>query len=138
MKKLILLLVILAAASATVPALRERVEPRVGPVWDYGIRRTGSVLRKGLDPLHRWYVHQELRGIARELRERELSHQPLPSPGQFGQFMAREHVGGHSGFDPWGVPYFMVLRRDSILIGSAGPDKRRGTGDDLYAGVPRR
>lgn len=34
--------------------------------------------------------------------------------------------------DPWGTPYFFhQLAKDHMEIFSAGPDRRRGTGDDL-------
>jgi len=136
-RRLILLLVIFAGATASVPELRERVGPRVFPVWDYVVARIGPLVNRALRPAYRWAAKSEASGIARELRQREASGHRLPSPNELPGFIERNRFTLKRGLDPWGTPYFMVVRRDSIFVGSAGPDGIRGTEDDIIAGVAR-
>ncbi|HEX6939970.1 MAG TPA: hypothetical protein VF158_11200 [Longimicrobiales bacterium] len=138
MKKLVLLLLIFAAASATVPSLRERVEPRVVPVWDSGLRRLDPVIQWALTPMHRWAAEHEARAIARMVRMHATSSRQFPRPGEFPAYLRREWRGARRGLDPWGTPYFLIVDPDSITVGSAGRDKERGTEDDVLATIPRR
>lgn len=134
LKKALLLLIIFAGASASVPALRERVKPRVQPVWSYVAREAGTAF----EPVLRWSAEQEAQGIARDLRRREAAFLRIPQPGELQEFLARQHYSPRRGIDPWGTPYALILKDDSILIVSAGPDRRRGTPDDMRQGVPRK
>lgn len=137
MKKLIFLLLFIAGVSASVPPIRERVAPRVRPVREYLVREVGPPLRRGIDPVLRWSAVQETRRIARELRQRELSFLPMPAARDFTTFLERQHYGS-DGLDPWETPYSMLIRRDSIFVISAGPDRERNTADDIREGVSRR
>lgn len=137
-KKLILLLVIFAGASATVPALRQRVEPRVVPVWDAGLRWVGPAVHKVVDPAFRWSARNEARQIARTLRQAELSYVALPDPKEFQRYLERRYRGGREGLDPWDRPYYLIVTPDSIVVGSAGPDTTRATADDVRVSVGRR
>lgn len=138
MKRLILLLLIFAGASATIPQLREQVEPRVLPVWDYGLRQIEPAMRRALEPAYRWSAENEARGIARSLRQRALGLQPLPSPRELQSFIEKHRLAGQDGLDPWGSQYYLIARRDSIIVGSPGPDRQRGTEDDIQVSVGRR
>lgn len=137
-KKLILLLVVFAVASATVPALRERVEPRVVPVWDTGLRRLEPVIELAMVPVHRWLAQHEAQSIARMLHSRAGASDRLPLPSDFPDYLRRNWRGGKQGRDPWGNWYYLVVSRDSITVGSAGPDGERNTEDDIRASVGRR
>lgn len=137
-RKLILLLALFAGASATVPALRERVEPRVVPVWDSGLRRLEPVIEWAMVPVHRWAAQHEAQAIGRMLRSRAGASDRLPLPSEFPDYLRRNWRGGRQGKDPWGNWYYLVVTRDSITIGSAGPDQERDTEDDIRASVERR
>lgn len=138
MKRLFLLLLIFGGASATVPSLREQVEPRVVPVWDFGLRRIEPLVRRVLDPAYRWNAENEARSIARSLRQRSLGLQPLPNSREFQTFIERNRLAGRDGLDPWGSEYFLIVGRDSITVGSPGPDRERRTEDDILVSVGRR
>jgi general secretion pathway protein G len=43
----------------------------------------------------------------------------------------RELYSGFSGRDPWGSPYELRCFDEEIICTSAGPDRRRGTEDDI-------
>jgi hypothetical protein len=138
LKKLLLLILIFVGVATSVQPVRERVEPRFRPIRDYVVREVGPEIRRGIDPVYRWSAVQEMRQIARELRQRELSFLPLPQPREFQKFLERQHYGGKNGLDPWDTPYMLVLKRDSIVVISAGPDRERNTTDDIRVAVPRR
>jgi len=38
--------------------------------------------------------------------------------------------------DPWRTPYYYALTNGTVILLTHGPDRRRGTGDDLHAPVP--
>ena len=79
-KKLILLLVVFAVASATVPALRDRVEPRVVPVWDTGLLRLEPVIEMAMVPVHRRLAQHGAQSIARMLHSRADASDRLRCP----------------------------------------------------------
>jgi hypothetical protein len=81
---------------------------------------------------------QEMRVIARELRQRGLGFHPLPNPREFARFLDNQRYIPRGALDPWQTPYLLTVTRDSIVVGSAGPDQERGTGDDLRHAVSRR
>lgn len=137
-KKLFVLLLLFAAASATIPALRERVEPRVVPVWDSGLRRLDPVIDWAKVPIDRWAAQHEAEAIARMVRSRAQMSNSLPLPSEFKDYLRRNWRGGKQGLDPWGNWYYLVVTRDSITVGSAGPDGERNTEDDIRASVERR
>jgi hypothetical protein len=137
-KKLILWGLIFLGIGTSVPAVRERLAPRVTPARDYLVREVGPPLQRGLDPAYRWLAVQEMRRIGTELRRREMMLQALPSPREFQSFLAKQIYAQRAGLDPWGTPYSLQITRDSIVIISAGPDKERGTTDDIRESSPRR
>jgi hypothetical protein len=137
-KRLILWGLIFLGIGTSVPAVRERLAPRVAPARDYLVREVGPPLQRGFDPAYRWLTVQEMRRIGAELRRRELMLQQLPSPREFQSFLAKQIYVQRAGLDPWGTPYSLQITRDSIIILSAGPDKERGTADDIRESTARR
>ncbi len=138
MRKLLLWLLIFIGVSTTVPAVRERVAPRVVPIRDYLVREVGPPLRRGLAPIYRWLAQQEMREIGRELRRRGQSFHQLPQSRVYPRFLEKQRYIPRGALDPWETPYFLTVTRDSIIVGSAGPDQKRGTEDDLRHAVSRR
>lgn len=134
MKKLILVLVVVAAATGTVPQLRERVEPVVGPAIDTATRAASATMTLVANSIFRWTVQRELRLILDQLELHLAGGQRLPPPDEFPAFLRRNRMGG--SIDPWGGEYYLMLARDSIIVGSAGPDGEPGSEDDLRATMP--
>lgn len=110
----------------------------MAPVWEYLVREVGPAVKRGFVPFHRWLASQEMRTIALELRRRGLTFQTVPQPREFSKFLERHRYIQRGSLDPWGAPYTLTLTRDSIVVGSVGPDGERGTEDDLRQAVARR
>lgn len=137
MKKLFLVLVVLGGATLTVPELRAwarpHLEPAFGDVMDWWAERLHPVV----DPALRWSATNELRTVLRSLQETSQMGQPLPDPPRFHVYVMQKHLSGRGGNDPWGTPYYLVVTQDSLIGGSAGPDRKRGTADDVRVSVSR-
>lgn len=138
MKRLLFWILIFAGVASSVPPVRSRVALRVAPIRDYVVREVGPPLRRGLNPVYRWLAQQEMRVIARELRKRGLSFHPLPHPREFSRYLDKQRYIPRGANDPWKNAYFLTVTRDSIVVGSPGPDGERGTPDDLRYSVSRR
>jgi len=123
---------------SSIPEIRSRVAPRVAPVWEYLVREVRPAVELAFVPFQRWLAEHELRAIAIELRRRGLTFQSIPHPREFSKFLERSRFSSRGALDPWGTPYTLTLTRDSIIVGSAGPDRERGTEDDLRHAVGRR
>ncbi|MEJ2205540.1 MAG: type II secretion system protein GspG [Gemmatimonadota bacterium] len=50
-------------------------------------------------------------------------------PASFDGWLRREFASPPD--DPWGNLYYLQTRRDGFVVGSAGPDGRPGTDDDI-------
>jgi hypothetical protein len=117
MSRLLLILVFLLAAVLLLPPLRERAAPQIE--W-------------ALTPVYRWEAKNRVSEISRVLeRERSLSG-GVPHPRNFQSFIASRE-GPAAALDPWGEPYFLEVTRTTLRVGSAGPDRVRGTADDIYS-----
>ena len=138
MKKLFLVLVVAGATAMSVPELRARarphLEPAFGDVMDWWTARLGPITESAL----RWSAANELRAALHSVREASLKGQPLPDPAHFHTYVMQLHRSGRGGRDPWGSPYYLIVTRDSLIGGSAGPDGERNTADDIRVSVPRR
>lgn len=124
--------------SSSVPAVRSRVAPRVAPIWEVVVQEARPAVELGFAPFKRWLAQHEMRTIAIELRRRGLTYQSIPHPREFSRFLERSRFSSRGALDPWGTPYTLTLTRDSIVVNSAGPDRERGTEDDLRHAVGRR
>lgn len=138
MRKLLLLLIVLGVVSAVVPSVRERVAPRVVPVWNEGVDRARPLVERAKEPLRRVQAEIELNGIAEKVRNRLESTGTLPSPDRFEDFIRAHQFTVHDGRDPWGGRYRLQITRDSIFVTADGPDRKPGTADDLRKAIPRR
>lgn len=135
--RLILLVVAALGASFSIPALRQHVEPVTTAALAPAKRLIGRQLARIRDPVFRWSVQNEARGIARELIQREDGGQPLPRPQDFQAHLQRRTLAGSPVLDRWGSPYYLLVTADSVIVVSPGPDQRPGTEDDIRAGLPR-
>ncbi|HEX7051476.1 MAG TPA: hypothetical protein VF188_14820 [Longimicrobiales bacterium] len=138
MKRLVLFLLVIIGASFSIPSLRERIAPRVQPLWA-SVRGTAAPkVRDALGPVYRWIAVREVRTIVEDLERYEAAGQRLPRPNGFEKFLDNRSYSLIDGRDPWGTPYMMLLRRDSIIVLSSGPDLESGTADDIRGAAPRR
>ncbi len=137
-KRLLILLLLVAATVSAVPALRNRVEPVMQPLVTRAARAAAPVVGHVLDPIFGWSAHGEEERYLADLRARVNTGQPLPAPREFQRHLERTARSGRGGNDPWGSPYYLELTLDSIRVGSAGPDRKRGTDDDVLTSVSRR
>ncbi len=136
--RLLVALVVIAALIAGVPALRTRAVPLLVPALVRAHGYFGPAVDGAMEPLFRWSARNEEEYILATLRRRVGLGEPLPSPREFTRYVVEDASSTREGKDPWGAPYFLLLRQDSIRVGSAGADGERGTGDDVVSAAPRR
>ena len=131
--KVVLLLVLVIVAVATVPAIRNRLAGPLDPV----LARLGPVGEKFRNPVRRFNAHNEIQAIIGRLNEDKLQGRTVPPPNQFQRWIHEKMRGDiQDGKDPWGQPYYMVRSRASATIGSAGQDMQPGTADDIRDSTP--
>jgi hypothetical protein len=130
MKRLVLLALLLWAATLVFPQLGEAVQLRAAVLWEW----TGDRLEGPASPITNGYrrikAENQLSKTSRALVLLRSQGQPPPAPQDLARFMARTD-GPPDGLDPWGTPYQIVLEPDSVAIMSAGPDRIMGTEQDL-------
>lgn len=137
MKKIVLIVVVVAGAVLSIRPAREAALPLLAPVAEPAVRILGQQVARVRDPVYRWSVKNEARGLLRELVERERSGSPLPRPADFQEYLRTRTVAEQPVTDRWGSPYYLLMNRDSMAVVSPGPDRRPGTEDDIRASVPR-
>lgn len=112
-----LLVILGAAALFAFPALRERA-------W--------SGAQRLLDPAHRWSVQSRLDGIARSLDREAALKRAIPTTGdELATFLRGRFSGEEEALDPWGERFYLVRGPEGQHVASSGPDRVRGTADDL-------
>lgn len=53
------------------------------------------------------------------------------------QLVQEKHLDpGQNNNDPWGQPYLLQCAEDEVMVTSGGPDKKKGTKDDIH--VPEK
>lgn len=118
-KKLFLLLLICVAAVVMVPALRERVWPKVQPAFN---------------PLYEWSARNRVNEISDLVKRADSIGHTVPAGGPaFDAFVDAEDTQENASIDPWGTPYYIVFNGSSFQIGSAGKDRQPNTGDDILS-----
>ncbi|MFO7262275.1 MAG: hypothetical protein DIU52_014065 [bacterium] len=136
-KKLFLILVFTGGAAMSVPDLRARARPHLEPAFGDVMDWWAARLEPVTETAWRWSAANELRAALRSLREAAQRGQPLPDPEHFHTYVMQLHLSGRGGRDPWGSPYYLIVTRDSLIGGSAGPDGERDTADDIRVSVSR-
>lgn len=119
MGRIVWILVFLLAAVLLVPSLRERARPQIEYV---------------LSPIYRWEARNRVNEIYRVLERERAQGAPLPTPRDFRRFL-EQREGPRAALDPWNEPFFLESGRRTFRIGSAGPDRQRGTVDDIFSKV---
>lgn len=119
---LVKLLVAFAVLVAIVPPLRAAALPR---------------LAFAIDPLRRVTTQDRVNSVSRyvEYESRITGH--APQDRDLPRIFAKMFPGRRDAvMDPWGRRYYLRRRGDGFHVGSAGPDQRRDTPDDVLS--PRR
>ena len=126
MKGLLVILILLGFAWS-VPAGRERIQGVLQPVAE----RLDPVLDWALNPTRRAGVRRELDFIMRAIETHRQTGRGFPNPATFSEWVASSVDAVHDGLDPWGQPYTLEVSRETVTVISAGPDRVRGTADDV-------
>ncbi|HYR08524.1 MAG TPA: hypothetical protein VEQ60_12170 [Longimicrobium sp.] len=117
MSRILGVLVILLATVLLVPSLRARARPQIEYV---------------LNPVYRWEAKNRVHSIQRVLERERSQGTALPRPRDFNQFLASREGQG-AALDPWNEPYYLITTRRTFQVGSAGPDRRPRTADDILS-----
>ena len=118
MGKILLFLLVVAAAIVMIDPLRERVRPHV---------------QFAFDPFYEWSTRNRVDEIKDMVREEDQLGRPIPSPRHFSEFLEERDMQHNAALDPWGTPYYLVKTRKGFRVGSAGRDMERGTTDDIVS-----
>lgn len=137
MKTLFVYVIIAVLIVATVPPLRKRAAPYAAPVLKKAELALDPIISRVLNPVFRWSAHNEEKHYLSMLQDKVTMNEALPDPAGFQRFLAQNANSGRSGRDPWGSDYYLIFRNDSIIVGSPGPDLKRGTADDVLDAGPR-
>lgn len=135
MKRLVLLLFLALFLVMTVPPLREAAAPTIDPAAELIAGSIEPAFLRVRDPFYTFGTRKELRDFARGLQARVLERLPLPDPRGFTLYLARQHAS--DGFDRWGQPFYLEFVGDSVIVGSPGRDRVRGTEYDIREGFSR-
>ncbi|SRR5512138_2792451 len=128
MKWLLVILIVIGFAWS-VPAGRERIQSALRPAGE----RLGPVLDWALNPTRRAGVRRETDFILRAIENERQMGRGFPDPNGFHEWVGSSVDALNDGLDPWGQPYYLEVSRQTVTVGSAGPDRTRGTGDDVRA-----
>jgi hypothetical protein len=118
-KKIFLVLVVLAVLVMLAPSNRERVMGWVSSVSPTGGQRSAE---------------RAMAEIAGVVASAAAENGTYPQAGAMNLWLEGR---GESGEDPWGTAYHLELHPDSFVVRSAGPDARLRTDDDLLLSRPR-
>lgn len=127
--KVLLLVVILLGFLWSVPASREKIKDVLRPV---GVALEPAV-QWALNPTRRAGVRREQDFILREIENDRQMGRGFPDARDFEAWVARRVDALNDGRDPWGQPYHLEVTRQTVTVISSGPDRARGTADDVRA-----
>ncbi|HEX2201957.1 MAG TPA: hypothetical protein VHG91_01610 [Longimicrobium sp.] len=118
MGKILVLVLVAAAAVVTIDPLRERVRPH---------------MQFAFDPFYEWSTRNRVDEIKDMVKEEDQLGRPIPSARQFSAFLEQRDTHRDAAMDPWGTPYYLVKTRKGFRVGSAGRDMAQGTEDDILS-----
>jgi hypothetical protein len=139
MKKLLLMLAVVWAA-AGVPAVRDRIEPLVEPIAYPLLDLADAGVDRVKGPMRRWSAESKAKSIATYMVRYFPRNVGLPQPHEFTGWLQRHYSRANQdvAVDPWGSYFYLIPDQDNIIVGSAGPDGRPRTADDIIVSIPRR
>ncbi|HSJ13633.1 MAG TPA: hypothetical protein VK939_04405 [Longimicrobiales bacterium] len=121
--KLIIALAVLAALW-TVPPVRARITLIAEPA----LERLGPVGERLITPAKVYATRNDLDALMRLVAIERNEMRPIPSDKDF-PVWARRKWG--EPIDRWGTPYWIRQAPRTVILGSNGPDQKRGTEDDI-------
>lgn len=130
-KTLIIVLAILAALWAAPPA-----RARMILVAQPALERLGPFGERLITPAKVYATKNDLSALVRLVAIERNEMRPIPSQHDFGAWAKRKW--GEDPIDRWGSPYWIRQTRDDVVLGSNGPDTKRGTQDDIQQSLPPR
>lgn len=126
MKKLVILVVLLAAIFAWAPA-REQVSAKSLPL----LQKLGPVGAWLAKPARRFSAANDLAFFGRLITTAQTEGREVPTDRNFEQWL-RRRAPQEDGLDPWGNAYWLRrVRSGGWELGSNGPDGQRDTPDDI-------
>jgi hypothetical protein len=97
-------------------------------------RRAAPVLAPVMNPVHRLSAGDRANTLARMVQKEIHRTGEAPQPRDLTTILRRMYPGrDDASLDPWGSRYFLRRRADGFNVGSPGPDRRRGTPDDVLS-----
>ena len=115
MSRVVLMIILGISAAMYFPDSRQAIINRAMPV---------------LTPILTRAANSEMRRISDELLTYDQGGRELPSRRLWLKWLKENYPGEHS-VDPWGGVYQYYPWADSLALISYGPDKERGTEDDV-------
>ena len=122
MTRLLLLLLLAAATWLYFPETRDIVMDVAQPI----------VL-----PIMRWSMEEEMATVGRNAVDRERLTGQLPSGSEWLEWLQYRYVSEDARTDAWGSTYQLEVSKDTVWTLSYGPDRTRGTSDDIRVSTPR-
>lgn len=123
--------VMLLAVIWAVPGARAQISAAALPALD----RMGPAGEFLGEPMRRAVAKSRAARILRVMASDYATGQPLPQEQEFGRWF-ETRLPDLDRTDPWGNSYWFQRTRDTLTVGSSGPDGRRGTDDDITHDLP--
>ena len=88
-------------------------------------------------PIIRWSMEEEMATVGRNAVDHERLTGELPAGTAWLEWLEYRYVSSEARTDAWGSTYQLEVSTDSVWTLSYGPDRTRGTDDDLRVATPR-
>jgi hypothetical protein len=88
-------------------------------------------------PVLRWSTEEEMATIGRNAVDHERLTGTLPIGTAWISWLRFRYASDAARMDPWASPYQLEASNDSVWTVSYGPDRVRGTPDDIRVSTPR-
>jgi hypothetical protein len=86
----------------------------------------------------RWSSREEMLQVGRNALAQERLTGHLPTGGAWLPWLEYRYATEEARQDPWGSTYQLQATADSVFVISFGPDRIRGSEDDILVSTPRR
>lgn len=130
-KPILVMLVVFGFLMGT-PSTRSRIVSAAEPAME----KLGPVGRVVMRPFQGFTANTEVKFIGEQIKlARELGRD-LPTERTFQDWVRMRAKTRNDGKDPWGAPYFLTRGQQTMTVGSAGPDGKAKTADDITYTVP--
>jgi hypothetical protein len=88
-------------------------------------------------PVLRWSTEEEMATVGRNAVDHERLTGSLPMGPEWLTWLQYRYATEEARTDPWGSTYQLEASKDSVWTVSFGPDRVRGTPDDIRVSTPR-